>query len=185
MKAFKENTGNAKLDKLVVSHNYYLEPAGWAEVGLVVTQCQVKVFKAWNCKLTAEKMKAFKENTGNAKLDELYVSENEDLGPAGWAEVGLVVTQCQVKVFKARRCKLTTEAMKAFKENTGNAKIKLLDLNWNKVSKLGDEGLSTLSEIVHQCQVKRLEMKGCDFNKDQLERFKALIADTEVEVIND
>ncbi|XP_077969750.1 uncharacterized protein LOC120335211 isoform X1 [Styela clava] len=180
MKAFKENTRNAKLDELDVGCNRDLGPAGWAEVGLVVTQCQVKVFKAEYCNLTAEGMKAFKENTGNAKLDELDVSHNIDLGPACWGEVGLVVTQCQVKAFKAENCNLTPEGMKAFKENTGNAKIKLLDLAWNKVRELGDEGLSTLSEIVHQCQVERLEMEDCDFNSDQLERFTASIADTGV-----
>nr|XP_039258632.1 ribonuclease inhibitor-like [Styela clava] len=180
MKAFKENTGKAKLDELDVSYNEDLEPAGWAEVGLVVTQCQVKVFKAWDCNLTAEGMKAFKENTGNAKLDELDVSRNIDLGPAGLAVVGLVVTQCQVKVFKAWGCKLTAEGMKLFKENTLNAKIKLLDLSRNQVSDFGDEGLTTISEIVHQCLVETLEMNYCFFNSDQLERFKALIADTGV-----
>ncbi|XP_077968727.1 NACHT, LRR and PYD domains-containing protein 1a allele 5-like [Styela clava] len=112
-----------KLDKLVVSGNKNLGSAGFAEVGKVVTQCHVKEFEAWNCKLTAEGMKAFRENTLNAKLDKLVVSGNENLGSAGFAEVGKVVTQCHVKEFEARNCNLRAEGMKAFRENTLNAKV--------------------------------------------------------------
>nr|XP_039256331.1 uncharacterized protein LOC120333045 [Styela clava] len=80
----------------------------------------------YDCNLNAELVHILKSNLEGSclKLDELDVSENRDIGPAGWAEVGLVVTQCQVKVFKARYCNLTAEGMKAFKENTGNAKDK-------------------------------------------------------------
>nr|XP_039264021.1 NACHT, LRR and PYD domains-containing protein 4C-like [Styela clava] len=169
-----------KLNELVVSGNYDLGTDGFGELGLVGTQCQIKVFRAWDCNLTAEEMKAFKENTPNAKLNELNVSDNYGLGNEGFGELGLVVTQCQVKVFKARNCNLTAEGMKAFKENTPNAKIKCLDLSMNIVSKLGDEGLSTISEIVHQCQVEKLRMVKCNFNPDQLRRFRASIADTGV-----
>nr|XP_039258628.1 uncharacterized protein LOC120335211 [Styela clava] len=133
--------------------------------------------------LNAELVHILKSNLEGSclKLYELDVGGNRDLGTAGWAEVGLDVTQCQVKVFRAWECNLTAEGMKAFKENTPDAKIKLLNLDTNKVSKLRDEGLSTISEIVHQCQVETLKMKYCNFNDDQLDRFKALIADTGVE----
>nr|XP_039262562.1 uncharacterized protein LOC120338712 [Styela clava] len=170
-----------KLDKLDVSWNDSLGTAGFGEVGLVVSKCQVKEFEALDCNLTAEEMKALKENTSDAKLDKLDVSWNDSLGTAGFGEVGLVVSECQVKEFKAWDCNLTAEEMKVFKENTSNAKIDSLNLSWNKVSKLGDAGLSTISEIVHQCQVATLNMWECDFDDDQLERFKALIADTGVE----
>nr|XP_039258634.1 uncharacterized protein LOC120335217 isoform X2 [Styela clava] len=80
---------------------------------------------------------------------------------------------------------LNAELVHILKSNLEGSclKIKLLNLNQNKVSKLGDEGLTTISEIVHQCQVETLKMDGCNLNKDQLERFKALIADTGVEFI--
>ncbi|XP_077969770.1 uncharacterized protein LOC144424377 [Styela clava] len=141
----------------------------------------------FNSNLNAELVHILKSNLEGSclKLDKLDVGGNEDLGTAGWAEVGLVVTQCQVKVFEAVNCNLTAEGMKAFRGNTLDAKIKLLNLNQNKVSKLGNEGLTTISEIVHQCQVETLKMEGCNLNKDQLERFKALIADTGVEFIVD
>ncbi|XP_077969647.1 uncharacterized protein LOC144424326 [Styela clava] len=181
IKAFKENTRNAKLNYLNVSRNEDLGTAGFGEVGLVVAQCQVKALVAWYCNLTAEEMKAFREHTGNAKLDKLDVRENKDLGTAGLGEVGLVVSQCQVKALVARYCNLTAEGMKAFKENTRNAKIKILDLGFNPIITSRDEGLSTISKIVHQCQVETLNMKYCHFNNDQLRRFKASIADTRVE----
>ncbi|XP_077968689.1 uncharacterized protein LOC120331725 [Styela clava] len=183
MKALRENTGNAKLDKLDVSGNRDLGTAGFGEVGLVVSQCQVKIVDVSWCNLTAVGMKAFKENIPNAKLYALDVSYN-DLGPAGWGEVGLVVSQCQVKTLVAQNYSLTAEEMKAFKENTRNAKIIFLDLSGNNVTKFGLEWLTTMSEIVHQCQVKTLKMRNCSFIRDQLIRFKELIADTEVEFID-
>nr|XP_039256309.1 uncharacterized protein LOC120333023 [Styela clava] len=170
MKAFKENTLNAKLDKLDVSFNEDLEPAGWAEVGLVVTQCHVKVFTAWSCKLTAERMKVFKENTLDAKLDELDVSGNMDLEPAGWAEVGLVVTQCQVKVFKARYCNPTAEEMKVFNENTGNAKLDELYVGHNEY--LGPAGWAEVGLVVTQCQVKVFKARGCKLTAEGMKAFK-------------
>nr|XP_039254005.1 uncharacterized protein LOC120331046 [Styela clava] len=183
IRAFKENTGNAELEILDISLNDNLGTAGFGEVGLVVSECQVKEFKAWDCNLTAEEMKAFKENTSNAKLDILDVGWNKNLGTSGFGEVGLVVSKCQVNEFRAPRCNLTAEGMKVFKENTRNAKIDSLDLSLNKVSKLGDEGLSAISEIVHRCRVENLYMWFCYFNEDQLERFKALIADTGVKFL--
>nr|XP_039254081.1 ribonuclease inhibitor-like [Styela clava] len=181
IRAFKENSRNAKLEILDISYNKILGTSGFGEVGLIVSKCQVKEFRAWDCNLTAEGMKAFKENTNNAKLDILDVSWNDNLGTSGFGEVGLVVSKCQVRELGARDCNLTAEEMKAFKENTRNAKIDILSLSFNKVNKLGDEGLSTISEIVRKCQVQTLEMKYCNFNSDQLERFKALIDDTGVE----
>nr|XP_039264291.1 protein NLRC3-like [Styela clava] len=173
-----------QLNKLEVSYNENLGTDGFGELGLVVTQCQVKTFDAGNCNLTAEEIKAFKENTGNAKLNKLDVTRNKNLGTDGFGELGLVVTQCQVKRFDAGKCNLTAEGIKAFKENTGNAKLKSLDLSGNKVSRLGDEGLSTIREIVHQCQVKILWMWECNFNPDQLEGFKESITDTDVDFFN-
>ncbi|XP_077969788.1 uncharacterized protein LOC144424382 isoform X2 [Styela clava] len=80
---------------------------------------------------------------------------------------------------------LNAELVHILKSNLEGSclKIKLLNLDTNKVSKLRDDGLSTISEIVHQCQVETLEMLFCDFNSDQLEGFKALIADTGVQFI--
>nr|XP_039254543.1 uncharacterized protein LOC120331517 [Styela clava] len=170
-----------KLDKLDVSNNKDLGTAGFGKVGTVVSKCQVKELKAQGCNLTAEGMKAFKENTRNAKLNELDVSYNRNLRTDGFGELGLVVTQCHVESFNATGCDLTAEGIKAFKENTRNAKIKYLILSFNPVSKLGDEELFTICEIVHQCQVEKLDMEYCHFINDQLERFKALIADTGVE----
>ncbi|XP_077972295.1 uncharacterized protein LOC120339924 isoform X2 [Styela clava] len=170
-----------KLDILDVSENTNLGTADFGGVGSVVSKCQVKELSAGDCNLTAEKMKAFKENTGNAKLDKLDVSLNMYLGTASFGEVGLVVSQCHVKDFNARNCNLTAEGIRAFKENTCNAKIDSLNLSSNNVSKLGDEGLSTISEIVRKCQVKKLYMWFCIFNNDRLEKFKALIDVTGVE----
>ncbi|XP_077969785.1 uncharacterized protein LOC144424382 isoform X1 [Styela clava] len=82
---------------------------------------------------------------------------------------------------------LNAELVHILKSNLEGSclKIKLLDLSRNQVSELGDEGLSAISEIVHQCQVETLGMEYCFFNKDQSERFKALIAYTGVEFIVD
>ncbi|XP_077965897.1 uncharacterized protein LOC144418429 [Styela clava] len=169
-----------KLDVLNVSDNKDLGTSGFSEVGLVVTKYQVKALMARNCNLTAERMKAFKENTRNAKLEILDIGWNNKLGTSGFGEVGSVVSKCQVKELDASHCNLTAEGIRSFKENTSNAKIDSLNLNWNKVSKLGDKELSAISEIVHQCQVKKLYMRYCYFNDDELKRFKALIADTGV-----
>ncbi|XP_077972200.1 uncharacterized protein LOC120339593 [Styela clava] len=176
MKAFRKNTCNAKLGVLEVSSNT-LGPVCFGEVGLVVTHCQVKALKAFLCGITAEGMKAFRENTRNAKFYELDISCNH-LEPAGWAEVGLVVAQCQVKVFKAEMCNLTAEEMKAFRENTFNAKIKLLILD--TLPSHADEVLSTISEIVHQCQVETLKIGRLCFNYDQLKRLRKLITPVEL-----
>nr|XP_039265847.1 uncharacterized protein LOC120341408 [Styela clava] len=175
MKAFKENTRNAKFKKLLIDDNKNLGPDGFGQVGLVVTQCDVKVFDVRNCNLTAEEMEAFKENTRNARLNKLNISKNSNLGANTLGEIGLVVSQCQVNAFEAQRCNLTTEEIKAFKENTRNARMSFLNLSFNPVSKFGDEGLSTISEIVRQCQILTLRMQHCGFNKDQLKRFKALL----------
>nr|XP_039258509.1 sorting nexin-4-like [Styela clava] len=106
--------------------------------------------------------------------------------PAGMHVMSSNIRRCnqltRVCLFNSN---LNAELVHILKSNLEGSclKIKLLNLDTNKVSKLRDEGLSTISEIVHQCQVEALEMKYCDFNKDQLERFKALIADTRVEFI--
>nr|XP_039258108.1 uncharacterized protein LOC120334672 [Styela clava] len=178
IKAFKGNTHNTKLDTLDISKNENLGTYGFVEVGIVVSQCQVKTFIVRYCNLTAEEIKVFKENTCNAKLDILDIRGNDSIGTSGFGEIGAVVSKCRVKEFGAWKCNLEADGMKAFKKNTYNAKINCLDLSLNNISKLGDEGLSTISEIVHQCNVEILRMESCDFNKEQLERFKALIAAT-------
>nr|XP_039258633.1 uncharacterized protein LOC120335217 isoform X1 [Styela clava] len=80
---------------------------------------------------------------------------------------------------------LNAELVHILKSNLEGSclKMKLLDLSRNQVSDLGDEGLSAISDIVHQCQIETLEMTYSSSNKDQLERFKALIADTGVKFI--
>ncbi|XP_077970995.1 NACHT, LRR and PYD domains-containing protein 2-like [Styela clava] len=181
MKAFKENVRDAKFKELNVSGNKNLGVDGISFTGIIVSQCEVEKVCMWNCNLTAEAMKAFKENVRDAKLKELDVEGNENLGVGGVSVTGIIVSQCEVEKVGMQRCNLTAETMKAFKENVRDAKINLLNLSENKVSKLGDGGLSTISEIVHQCQVQTLLMLQCEFNSDQLERFKALIADTGVE----
>nr|XP_039263689.1 uncharacterized protein LOC120339593 [Styela clava] len=183
MKAFRKKTSKSKSDKLDVSGNYWFRPDVIGELGLVVTQRQVKKFKANSCNLTAEGMKAFKKNTLGAKLEELDVSDNKCLGPDGFGDLGVVVTQCQVKVFKARDCNLTAEGMKAFKKNTPNAKIECLDLRFKEVNKLGDEVLSTIIEIVRQCQVQTLKIEFWKFNSYKLQRLYELRADTGVRII--
>ncbi|XP_077970729.1 uncharacterized protein LOC120327806 isoform X2 [Styela clava] len=180
MKAFEENVRDAKFKELEVSHNGNLGVDGMGVTGIIVSQCGVEKVGVRGCNLTAEAMKAFKENVRDAKLKKLDVSYNGYLGVEGLAVTGIIVSQCEVEKVGMAKCNLTAEAMKAFKENVRDAKINWLDLTGNEVSELGDEGLSTISEIVHQCQVQTLEMFHCNFNDDQLRRFKALIADTGV-----
>nr|XP_039262661.1 ribonuclease inhibitor-like [Styela clava] len=156
---------------------------GMHAMSLVMRRCsQLESVRLQNCDLNAELVHILKSNLkgSSLKLNKLDVRYNKNLGTDGFGELGLVVTQCQVKTFDAGNCNLTAEGIKAFKENTGNVKIKCLILSGNQVSRLGDEGLSTISEIVHQCQVESLWMVACYFNPDQLERFKASIADTGV-----
>ncbi|XP_077970701.1 NACHT, LRR and PYD domains-containing protein 4C-like [Styela clava] len=181
MKAFKENVRDAKLKKLDVSYNENLGVDGVAVTGIIVSQCEVEKVRMRGCNLTAEAIKAFKKNVRDAKFKELDVGYNNYLGVEGVAVTGIIVSQCEVEIVGMWGCNLTAEAIKAFKENVQDAKIKWLDLSRNDVSKLGDEGLTTISEIVHQCQVQTLQMFLCGFNSDQLKRFKALIADTGVE----
>ncbi|XP_077970675.1 NACHT, LRR and PYD domains-containing protein 4A-like [Styela clava] len=180
MKAFKENVRDAKFKELYVSYNRDLGVDGIAVTGIIVSQCEVEKVGMWECNLTAEAMIAFKENVRDAKFKKLDVSGNRDLGVEGMAVTGIIVSQCEAEKVGMRHCNLTAEAMKAFKENVRDAKINWMDLSWNVVSKLGDEGLSTISDIVHHCQVQTLGMLGCNFNDDQLGRFEALIADTGV-----
>ncbi|XP_077970676.1 NACHT, LRR and PYD domains-containing protein 4C-like [Styela clava] len=181
LRNFLKHVGNGKLKKLYVGLNCNLGVKGIAVTGIIVSQCGVEKVGMWDCNLTAEAMKAFKENVRDAKFKELYVGYNRDLGVGGMGVTGIIVSQCEVEKVGMQGCNLTAEEMKAFKENVRDAKINWLDLSWNDVSKLGDEGLSTISEIVHQCQVQTLCMFRCYFNDDQLKRFKALIADTGVE----
>nr|XP_039251274.1 ribonuclease inhibitor-like [Styela clava] len=181
MKAFKESVRDAKLKDFYVSGNENLGVDGVAITGIIVSQCEVEKIGMQECNLTAEAMEAFKENVRDAKLKELNVGSNANLGVDGVSVTGIIVSQCEVEIVRMGKCNLTAEAMKAFKENVRDAKINWLDLSFNKVSKLGDGGLSIISEIVHQCQVQTLKMVFCEFSSDQLKRFKAMIADTGVE----
>ncbi|XP_077972374.1 uncharacterized protein LOC120339895 [Styela clava] len=153
---------------------------GMHAMSSVMRRCnQLDIVCLCGCSLNDELVHILTSNLKGSclKLNELDVSFNDTLGAAGFGELGIVVSQCHVEVFSAADCYLTTEGMKAFKENTRNAKIKLLDLSMNDISRLKDEGLSTISEIVYQCQVEKLGMRRCYPNLDQLERFKASIAD--------
>nr|XP_039251275.1 ribonuclease inhibitor-like [Styela clava] len=177
LKAFKENVRDTKFKELNVSVNKNLGAEGLAVTSIIVSQCEVETVEMRKCNLTAEAMKAFKENVRDAKLKKLNISGNENLGVKGLAITGNIVSQCEVEKVEMQECNLTAEAMKAFKENVRDAKINLWDLSSNEVSKLGDEGLSTISEIVHQCRVQTLWMFDCGFFHGNVERFKALIAD--------
>nr|XP_039266366.1 RAN GTPase-activating protein 1-like [Styela clava] len=148
----------------------------------MMSLCEIENVEISDCNLTTEAMKAFKENCLGAKLKKLNVSFNTNLGVEGVGVLGSIVSNSEVEEILMRGCILTAESMKAFKKYVGDAKIKLLHLSWNMT--LGDEGLSTISEIVLQCHVETVVMRGCDFNDDQLKRFKALIADTGVKFIH-
>ncbi|XP_039266366.2 ribonuclease inhibitor-like [Styela clava] len=177
-----KHIGNGKLKSINVSTNPKLGVEGVSVLGSMVSLCEIENVVISDCNLTAEAMKAFKENTRGAKLKKLNVSFNIKLGVEGVGVLGYIVSQSEVEEVFMRGCSLTAESMKAFKENARDAKIKLLHLSWNMT--LGDEGLSTISEIVLQCHVETVVMRGCDFNDDQLKRFKALIADTGVKFIH-
>ncbi|XP_077970669.1 uncharacterized protein LOC120328799 isoform X2 [Styela clava] len=151
------------------------------ETGIVCSKYNVECLGLIDTDLREIHLRNFLKHVGNGKLKKLDVGHNENLGVDGLSVTGIIVSQCEVEKVGMRDCNLTAEAMKAFKENVRDAKINWLDLSFNKVSKLGDGGLSTISEIVHQCQVQTLKMVFCEFSSDQLKRFKAMIADTGVE----
>ncbi|XP_077973038.1 uncharacterized protein LOC120338386 isoform X2 [Styela clava] len=169
MKAFKENTRNATLDKLDVSGNKDLGSDGFGEAGKVVSQCQVKALEARNCNLTAEGMKAFRENTCSVKLDKLDVSNAYNLGTAGFGEVGKVVLQCQVKALEAQYCNLTAEVLQSFRENTRNGKLDKLNVSDNK--NLGMD-FGEVGKVVSQCQVGVLQANYCNLTAEGIKAFK-------------
>nr|XP_039262305.1 uncharacterized protein LOC120338386 isoform X1 [Styela clava] len=169
MKAFKENTRNATLDKLDVSGNEDLGSDGFGEAGKVVSQCQVKVLEARNCNLTTEGMKAFRENTCNVKLDKLDVSNAYNLGIAGFGEVGKVVLQCQVKALEAQYCNLTAEVLQSFRKNTRNGKLDKLNVSDNK--NLGMD-FGEVGKVVSQCQVGVLQANYCNLTAEGIKAFK-------------
>ncbi|XP_077965900.1 uncharacterized protein LOC120338710 [Styela clava] len=159
-----------KLDVLNVTNNKDLGTAGFGKVGTVVSKCQVKELKSQNCNLTAEGIKAFKENTRNAKLNILDISLNKNLGIAGFGEVGTVVSKCQVKELEAWDCNLTAEEIKAFKENTRNAKLDKLTISLNK--NLGTAGFGEVGLVVSKCQVKEFNAQGCNLTAEEIRAFK-------------
>nr|XP_039248747.1 uncharacterized protein LOC120326500 isoform X1 [Styela clava] len=180
IKTFRENTKNATFDELLIGGNTDLGKVGFGEIGLVTSQCQVRKLNACECNLTAREIKAFKENTRNAKMDTLVISGNKNLGTDGFAEFGLVVSQCQIKKVSAQECDVTAYDLRAFQENTRDIEIKRLDLSWNNVVLMGQEGLFAISDIVHQCKVQKLKMYNCKWNTQHLKIFKKSINDINI-----
>nr|XP_039255371.1 uncharacterized protein LOC120332233 [Styela clava] len=170
MKAFKNNTRGAKFKTLDVSNNEFLGVDGISEVGSTVLQCEVEdVYMSW-CALTADAMKAFKNNTRGAKFKTLDVSYNDSLGVDGISEVGSTVLQCEVETVGMAGCALTAEAMKAFKNKTRGAKLKKLDVSHNFT--LGVDGISEVGSTVLQCEVEDVDMSKCALTADAMKAFK-------------
>nr|XP_039248888.1 uncharacterized protein LOC120326634 [Styela clava] len=177
MEGFKNNTRGAKLKKLDVEGNSTLGVQGVSQVASVVLQCEVEdVNMSW-CKLTAEAMEVFKNNTRGAKLKKLDVGCNGTLRVKGVAQLASVVLQCEVEDVNMSLCELTAEAMEGFKNNTRGAKINRLNLCDCFSITWGDEEISTITEIVRQCQVKTLVADSDNFKYSMLERFKKVIAE--------
>ncbi|XP_077968412.1 uncharacterized protein LOC120326634 [Styela clava] len=129
------------------------------------------------CGLTAEAMEGFKNNTRGAKLKKLDVRWNDTLGVEGVAHLASVVLQCEVEDVNMSWCGLTAEAMEGFKNNTRGAKINKLNLCDHSSITWGDEEISTITEIVRQCQVKTLVVNIHNFEHNMLEGFKKVIAE--------
>ncbi|XP_077966017.1 ribonuclease inhibitor-like [Styela clava] len=180
---FLKHVKNGKLRELDVSSNVNLGVEGVGVLGAIVSHCEVQKVGMQECNLTAEGIMAFKDKVGNAKIKKIDVSYNGNLGIVGVGVLGSTVLQCEVKKIAMLNCNLTAEALEAFRKNVGNSKIELLNIRFNKVGELGDEGLSTISEILHHCQLTKLWMEGCELNCDKLQKFKELIAGTGVEFL--
>nr|XP_039253618.1 uncharacterized protein LOC120330765 [Styela clava] len=97
LRTFLKHVGNGKFKELYVSDNRNLGVGGVAVTGIIVSQCEVEKVVMWGCNLTAEEMKAFKENVRDAKFKELDVSGNRDLGVDGMGVTGIIVSQCEVE----------------------------------------------------------------------------------------
>ncbi|XP_077970478.1 protein NLRC5-like [Styela clava] len=152
------------------------------ETGIICSKYNVECLSLQHVNLREIHLRKFLKHVGSGKLRKLDVGFNENLGAEGYAVTGIIVSQCEVEIVGMQGCNLTAKEMIAFKENVRDAKIKYWDLRGNKLDKLGDEGLSTISGIVRQCQVHTSVLTRCHFDDDQLERFKALIADTGVQL---
>ncbi|XP_077967979.1 uncharacterized protein LOC120326636 [Styela clava] len=177
LRIFKKHAGNSKLKKLDVWGNGSLGVEGVSQLASVVLQCEVEDVNMSLCELTAEAMEGFKNNTRGAKLKKLDVWLNKSLGVEGVSQVASVVSQCGVEDVNMSGCQLTAEAMEGFKNNTRGAKINRLYLRDLDFITWGDEEISTVTEIVRQCQVKTLVVDTNNFEDSMLERFKKVIAE--------
>nr|XP_039248890.1 uncharacterized protein LOC120326636 [Styela clava] len=177
MEGFKNNTRGAKLKKLDVWGNESLGVEGVSHLASVVLQCEVEDVNMSDCGLTAEAMEGFKNNTRGAKLKKLDVEGNSTLGVQGVSQLASVVLQCEVEDVNMGYCGLTAEAMEVFKNNTRGAKINRLSLSDTCFITWKNEEISTITEIVRQCQVKTLVVDTDNFKDSMLERFKKVIAE--------
>nr|XP_039262657.1 protein NLRC3-like [Styela clava] len=108
---------------------------GMHAMSSVMRRCsQLESVRLQNCNLNAELVHILKSNLkgSSLKLNQLNVSSSSNLGTDGFGELGLVVSQCHVETFNAFNCNLTAEGMKAFKENTRNAKLNKLEVSYNE-----------------------------------------------------
>nr|XP_039250102.1 uncharacterized protein LOC120327806 [Styela clava] len=95
------------------------------ETGIVCSKYNVECLKLWQVDLREIHLRNFLKHVGNGKLKELDVSDNYNLGVAGMAVTGIIVSQCEVEKVGMQGCNLTAEAMKAFKENVRDAKVQI------------------------------------------------------------
>ncbi|XP_077968106.1 uncharacterized protein LOC144422144 [Styela clava] len=116
------NYNLGELKKLYVGGNSTLGVQGVSQLASVVLQCEVEDVNMSRCKLTAEAMEGFKNNTRGAKLKKLDVGGNREFGVQGVSQLASVVLQCEVEDVNMSECELTAEAMEGFKNNTRGAK---------------------------------------------------------------
>nr|XP_039249375.1 uncharacterized protein LOC120327057 [Styela clava] len=180
LQVFLEYVEDGKFNSLSIGDNYELGDEGFALVGAVVVRCEVRKLRMRECDLKTSEVKAFRENVSDATLDSLDVSYNDNLNPSVYSEIGVLVTQCQLKNLAIKDCYLEPKGIKALKDNLGdNVELQTLDFSENKADKIGKEGLSMIEEIVRKCKVESLLMKDCKFDEDQLDTFKEMIGDIE------
>nr|XP_039248043.1 uncharacterized protein LOC120325929 [Styela clava] len=180
LQVFLEYVEDGKFNSLSIGDNYELGDEGCALVGAVVVRCEVRKLRMRECDLKTSEVKAFRENVSDATLDSLDVSYNDNLNPSVYSEIGVLVTQCQLKNLAIKDCYLEPKGIKALKDNLGdNVELQTLDFSENKADKIGKEGLSMIGEIVRKCKVESLLMKDCKFDEDQLDTFKEMIGDIE------
>ncbi|XP_077970473.1 protein NLRC5-like [Styela clava] len=118
LRNFLKHVGNGKLKELHVSGNYNLGVDGIGVTGIIVSQCEVEKVVMRGCNLTAEAMKAFKENVRYAKFKWLDLTSNEvrKLGDEGlFLTISEIVHQCQVQTLSMVGCYFNHDQLKRFK----------------------------------------------------------------------